>query len=240
MWPQPPPFPTCWSLALVTMSWLRTVSTRPSSPLMPFQVMHGHCTSSPLTTHFSPLLKWKVGFILERLWRPWFYKFNGSYSNSSFKGKKKKGFLNMFCTICIHIYKHTHISIIYTYVCLYIYVYIYLGLSFSHSLSFSLLASIPFCNDTVFSFGKPNLPSVRIRQTRAAAISPVAPCRLPWVNVSQIRVLNREQVAPPLTAELDAQSQGHLSKNPLCDLVPPWRPLPSKPWVPVIWLLGFS
>ena len=60
-----------------------------------------------------------------------------------------------------------------------VYIYIYLGLSFSYSLSFSLIASVPFCNDTIFSFGKPNLPPVRIRHTRAAAISPVAPCRLP-------------------------------------------------------------
>ena len=112
--------------------------------------------------------------------------------------------------------------------------------SFSYSLSFSLLASIPFCNNTVFSLRKPNLPSVRRRHTRAAAISPVAPCRLPWVNAPQSRVLIRERVAPLLTAELDAQSQGHLSKNTLPDLVPLWWPLPSKPWASVIWLLGFS
>ena len=151
----------------------------------------------------------------------------------------------MYTYICIYIfiYINTHIYLyIYTHVCVYIYVYIYiyLGVSFSHSLSFSLLASIPFCNNTVFSLGKPNLPSVRMRHTRAAAISPVAPCRLPWVNAPQSRVLIHEQVAPPLTAELDAQSQGHLSKNALSDLVPLWRPLPFKPWAPVIWLLGFS
>ena len=52
-------------------------------------------------------------------------------------------------------------------------------ISFSYSLSFSLLASLPFCNDPVFSFGVSYLPSVRMRHTRAAAISPVAPCRLP-------------------------------------------------------------
>ena len=151
----------------------------------------------------------------------------------------------MYTYICIYIfiYINTHIYLyIYTHMCVYIYVciYIYLGVSFSHSLSFSLLASVPFCNNTVFSLGKPNLPSVRMRHTRAAAISPVAPCRLPWVNAPQSRVLIHEQVAPPLTAELDAQSQGHLSKNALSDLVPLWRPLPFKPWAPVIWLLGFS
>ena len=151
----------------------------------------------------------------------------------------------MYTYICIYIfiYINTHIYLyIYTHVCVYIYVYIYiyLGVSFSHSLSFSLLASVPFCNNTVFSLGKPNLPSVRMRHTRAAAISPVAPCRLPWVNAPQSRVLIHEQVAPPLTAELDAQSQGYLSKNALSDLVPLWRPLPFKPWAPVIWLLGFS
>ena len=90
-----------------------------------------------------------------------------------------------------------------------IYIYIYI------ILSFSLLASLPFCNDTVFSFGVPYLPSVRMRHTGAARISPVAPCRLPWVNALQITVLIREQVTPSQNAELDTQSQSHLSENSL-------------------------